>query len=257
MQADLLKRLKSYGVDQEAGTIFLLLLQKGPQTALQLARDSEISRTQVYRILETLEKQQLVSVDKMPHKSLFQAMPYQNLEGLIESKEARLRTLRNSLTDTFGMLQAVSGKKEFESKVLHYSGLEGLKQVNWNLTRAEKEYRVYEVAHLSQFLDKKFAERCREKTLKKRTKTYDLTNILKHKRTDLEPMDTSLAELRYIDPAILDIKFEMYIYNDVVTMLDYSKNDIFCIEIYHETLSKMQKQIFDVLWSQAQPIILT
>jgi hypothetical protein len=62
--------------------------------------------------------------------------------------------------------------------------------------------------------------------------------------------------MRYIDPKILDVKFEMYIYDDVVTLLDYSDRNSMALEIQHLSLSTMMRQLFDAMWRSAEDVIL-
>jgi len=58
----------------------------------------------------------------------------------------------------------------------------------------------------------------------------------------------------YISKKILDIKVEIQTYNNVVCMYDYKDSDIFIIEIYHDLLANMFRQMFDSFWTQATPM---
>jgi sugar-specific transcriptional regulator TrmB len=257
MSQELANQLNIYGLSNEQSTVYIALLCNGPKTALELARLTKISRTQIYRILDELKDSQLVDYDSSLSTSIFEAMPPSNLEAKVVAKETEALLMKSSLNETYAMLKSLAGNNpHIKSKTLHYQGIEGLKQVNWNMTKAVGEYRVFEVSHLSSFLDKKFAERCRQRTMDQKIKSYDLTNNPNIYKKDLEPVSLDLASYRYINPKILDIKFEMYVYNDVVTLVDYSSDEIFALEIYHQTLADMQKQIHRALWSLAQPIII-
>jgi hypothetical protein len=57
--------------------------------------------------------------------------------------------------------------------------------------------------------------------------------------------------VRYIPPEVLQMSFEIVIYNDVLLMYNYEK-EIFCVEIENEQLANMQRTIFDFMWPQAQ-----
>ena len=50
------------------------------------------------------------------------------------------------------------------------------------------------------------------------------------------------------------IEFETYIYNNVVALLSYDKDDIFGVEIHNDKLARQQEQLFDLLWSQAKSL---
>jgi hypothetical protein len=155
------------------------------------------------------------------------------------------------------VLQQLAGSQGPTATVHHYYGLAGLKQVNWNLTKAEKEYRVFEAAHLSQHLDKTFARRCRERYIERELTSYDLTNATNVLATELEPFNPSKIQIRHINEEILKINFELYIYNDVVTLLDYDREDPLAIEIHHPALHTMMRQLFDAMWNLAQPLSIS
>lgn len=248
------KHLQRFGLDTESTRIYLLLTQKGPQTVLNLSRETGIKRTQVYRLIEELQAKQLVSADHLTYGSLYQAMPLEQLESAIIDKSIEVQRMRSSLRDLGVLMADFAGKPTDNAKVLHYSGIEGLKQVSWNLTKANHHYKVFEVSHLSDYLDKKFAVRCRERFIERGLTSYDLTNSTSVATNGIAPFNPSRTNYASISKDILDIQFEVYIYNDVVTLLDYSGEQIFCMEIYHKLLNRLAEQLFDVAWSQAKPI---
>lgn len=250
------KYLAQLGLSADTSNVYVQLMKLGPSSALQITRVVSKPRTQVYRELETLQNHGLVSAEKMSYGTLFRALPLENIEGTLANREAETASMWRDLSSMSQLLQGIVGMKGEKAKVQHYYGLAGLKQVNWNLTKAKKEYRVFEARHLSQHLDPIFAKRCREKYIENGLTSYDLTNEKVHNKKDLEPVDLSRAKIRYIDPKILDIKFEMYIYNDVVTLLDYSGESQMALEIHHASLSAMMKQLFDSIWGRGIDVTL-
>ncbi|HSE61039.1 MAG TPA: helix-turn-helix domain-containing protein [Candidatus Saccharimonadales bacterium] len=246
--------LKKAGVEPAATRVYLKLNKEGPCSALQLAKTTGVSRTQVYRYLEALQAIGLVSAEQLSYGTLFRALPLESLEGLITDKETEAAELRGQLADMSRLLQHLAGSNGPKATVQHFYGIAGLKQANWNLTKANKEYRVFEAAHLHQHLDKTFAKRHRECVLEKQIYSYDLTNAERTTAAELEPFNPAMCELRHIDPQVLHINFEMYIYNHVVTLLDYSKENAMAMEIHHPALHAMMRQLFDAMWQLGTPI---
>lgn len=249
------KYLSKLGVEPEATRVYAKLTEVGPSSALQLAKKLSISRTQIYRHLEKLQENGLVSAESLSYGTQYRTLPLENIEGRIADREAENAALRrnlSSMSDLFKQVAAAGSGPEV--KVRHYYGLAGLKQVNWNLTKAKGEYRVFEAAHLSEHLDKAFSRRCREEFVSKGIKTRDLTNKTSIKAKHIEPYNPKNSEYRYVDPEMLNIDFEIYIYNDVVTFLDYKPEKLNAIEIQHPALSKMMKQLFDAMWATAKPL---
>jgi sugar-specific transcriptional regulator TrmB len=251
------KYLQKLGIEPEATQLYMALATEGHSSALQLAKATNISRTQVYRLLESLQSAGLVSAEQLSYGTLYRALPLENIEALLADRDAETSAIRRNLGAMAAALQALAGGSGPKATVQHYYGRAGLKQANWNLTKAEGEFRVFEAAHLSQHLDRAFARRCREQCIARGVRTYDLTNSEKALLHELEPIDRKLSQLRHIDPTVLTINFEVFIYNDVVTLIDYSEGHELAMEIHHPSLKNMMQQLFDAMWAQATPLEIT
>ncbi len=248
--------LEKLGLTPETTAVYVELVKLGPSSALQLAKKTRVTRTSVYRHLESLQAAGLASAEQLTYGTLYRSLPIENIEAMLAGREAETRDLRTDLKSMSDALQTIAGSVGPKATVQHYYGLAGLKQVNWNLTKADREFRVFEAAHLSQHLDKAFARRCRERCIERGIITYDLTNDTSVRRADMEPFDVSLSQVRHIDPAVLQINFEVFIYNDVVTLVDYSAERQMAIEIHHPTLHALMRQLFDAMWAQAKPLTI-
>ena len=246
--------LSRLGLDAGAARAYLALHSLGPSSALQLAKATKQSRTQTYRHLEALQANGLASAEQLSYGTLFRALPLENIEATLAEREAETTSLRadlKTMTETLHQLAGAAGPK---ATTQHYYGLAGLKQVNWNLTKAKEEYRVFEAAHLSQHLDAAFARRCRERFIERQLTSYDLTNATEIKAASIEPFAPSRTFYRRLEPQLLAINFEVYIYNDVVTLLDYAKEHAQALEIHHPLLHQMMRQLFEAMWRLAEPL---
>jgi sugar-specific transcriptional regulator TrmB len=248
------KYLEKLDIEPESTRVYIELVKTGHTSALQLAKTTSISRTQVYRHLEALQSHGLVSAEQLSYGTLYRALPLDNIEGLLANREAETAAIRRNLGGMVQALQALSGGSGPQATVQHYYGLAGLKQVNWNLTKAEKEFRVFEAARLNQHLDQAFARRCREQFIARGLRSRDLTNALAIKHKDVEPIDRKRSEYRHIDPDLLHITFEVYIYNDVVTLLDYQQGNQMAMEVHHPSFKAMMAQMFDAMWAVSMPL---
>jgi sugar-specific transcriptional regulator TrmB len=246
------KYLSKIGVESESVAVYLELVKHGYSSALQLTKATSISRTQIYRHLDSLQQIGLVSAEKLSYGTLYRPMPIENIEGLLANREAETAAIRRNLSGMATALQAIAGGNGPEATVQHYYGMAGLKQANWNITRAEKEYRCFEAAHLSSHLDQAFARRHRERCIEKELISYDLTNAPVVRTKEIEPFEPSRTFLRHIDPKVLTINYEIVLYDDVVTLLDFSEQ--MAVEMTHPAFSSMMRQLFDAMWAQATPI---
>jgi sugar-specific transcriptional regulator TrmB len=249
------KYLGKLGVEPEAVAVYLELVRQGYSSALQLAKATTISRTQVYRHLEALQQFGLTSAEQLSYGTLYRPLPIDNIEGLLANREAETSAIRRNLGAMTAAMQAIAGGSGPKVAIQHYHGQAGIKQATWNLTKADGEYRCFEAAHLSTHLDQAFARRYRERCIERELTSYDLTNASVVRAKEIEPYEPKRTFLRHIDPGVLTINFEMLIYNQIVTLIDYKEQ--MAVEIHHPALHSMMKQLFDAMWVQASPLEVT
>lgn len=145
--------------------------------------------------------------------------------------------------------------KDAKSKVINYSGVEGLKQVTINSLKAKGEIRIFEIENMGSFLNFGFCEEIRTEFIKRKIKVKELSNQKNQKPwTEVSKFVKYNWDCRYIDPKILEAKVELLIYNEVTAIYSYKNNQIFCVEIYNKNLAETQKQIFDFMWHYAQKL---
>lgn len=254
-QTDILTRqLIPFGLASEEAEIYLYLLAKGHQSALQISRDMKMARTRVYRILDKLEHRGLVTQKFDTLGLKFTAAPYKQLELLLAERQSEVDGMRHALPAIFSHLETLSRSQSGGSQVYYHHGVDGLKHVTWN-SLAATTLRIYEVAEsMTAFLPQEFSEKVREEFGRRKTKIYQLTN-LSH-----IPAHTQMIEevrnwtVRHVPKKELTIASEVLIYNDMTAMYHFQNKDIFCVEIRNADLARMQTQLFDFIWNHATPM---
>jgi len=255
LQAKVVSYLEQLDVSSEQALTYLYLLQHGSQTVLALSRGLKTGRTKLYPLLESLAEKQLVTVHERHYGTNYEAKSPRAVEFLVNEKQLKAEELRSGFASIYSTLSHLQMKSPTTSKVIEYRGVDGLKQMNFNLTKAKKEFRVFELSSLSKHLGKHFAEKSRSVYAENKLTSYDLTNN-PNRILDTEVDEyRKLAKVRYIDSAIFTIEFETYIYNNCVALLSYENDDIFGVEIYNDKLARQQTQLFDLLWSQSKIIM--
>jgi sugar-specific transcriptional regulator TrmB len=258
---DITLKLQAYlaqlDIEPAAANTYFSLVRVGPASALQVAKATDISRTQTYRYLEALQAKNLVGSEQLSYGTLFRALPLQNIEAIIAERETTTATLKQDLPAMLQLVQQLTGSAGPTATTQHYYGLAGIKQASWNVTKANKEFRVFEVARISQRVDPAFARRQRERYIEQQLTSYSLTNDTEAHTADLEPFTPTRTFMRHIPPDVLPIEFEMYIYNDMVTLLDYKKGHEHALEVHHPTLHQMMFQLFEAMWRLGAPLEIT
>ncbi|HUP26758.1 MAG TPA: helix-turn-helix domain-containing protein [Candidatus Limnocylindrales bacterium] len=255
VQQKVVRYLKHLGLSDEQTVAYLYLLQHGPSTVLALSRGIKTGRTKLYPLLEDLAAKQLVAIHERHYGTSYEAQPPETLDFLVAEKERKAENLRGNLPAVMHTLKALQLQAPTTSRVVEYSGVDGLKQMNFNLTKADGEFRVFELAGLDKHLGDHFANKLRQVYREKNFRTYDLTN--NPNRANEPGVDLPLAQARYISPKVFKIQFETYTYNNCVSLLSYEADDIFGVEVYNDKLAAQQKQLFDLVWSQATAVTKT
>src|SRR5438874_7580 len=97
------------GLEPDTTAVYIELTKRGHSSALQLAKTTGISRTQIYRHLETLQQHGLVSAEQLSYGTLYRALPLENIEGLLADREAETTSLRHDLAGMALALQTLAG----------------------------------------------------------------------------------------------------------------------------------------------------
>lgn len=251
LENKVVRYLKQLGLEREQALVYLFLLQNGPNTVLAISRGLKTGRTKLYPLLEELAEKQLIHVHERHYGTSYEAQPPEVLDFLVHEHERKAEALRSSLPAALNILKNISQESPTHTKTVEYRGVDGLKQMNFNLSKASSEFRVFELAGLDKHLGGHFAQKMRERYQERNIKSFDLTN--NPNRPDEPGLESPNAKFQYVNPEIFKIEFETYIYDNVVGLLNYENEDIFGVEIYSEKLARQQTQLFNLIWNQAAP----
>ncbi|MDD3647394.1 MAG: helix-turn-helix domain-containing protein [Candidatus Dojkabacteria bacterium] len=246
--------LKPFGLTNDEARVYVHLLKSKELSALNISKDLNITRTKVYAITDRLNKLGLVSLTGKRNAQRFMANSHKQLELLVKQRRSEVEMLESSLPTIFEQLASIELAKTSNSQIMNYTGIEGLKTVTWNSTRAKDTLRVFEMAQdMSAFLDFDFSEAARREFVRRGLKqSLQLTNSRRiNPWTNISEF-VDIWEARHINPGKLSLTTEILVYNDVVTMYQIEKDLPFCVEIYNPSLSLMIKNFFDYVWKDAQ-----
>lgn len=176
---NLIKSLQMYDLSSDESKMYLHLLRNGRMSVLQISKNLKIARTKIYRLIDKLASKGMIIERVEGYGRKFEAAPYEKLRDILETKESEVEMLQVSAPQLFNQLAALQMRADEELKVLHYQGVEGLKQVTWNSTKVQDPvFRIYEVGLMHDLVDKGFAEKCRKEYAKfPERKFRQLTNL--------------------------------------------------------------------------------
>lgn len=246
------------GLSSEIADIYLALHAHGKQTLSELARNSGVERTRLYRLLDELQASNLIEVETEYKKRIIAAAPIANLQILITKKEQELHELRSGLHDLQERLASHSLQSE-ATKIQAYRGPEGLKQMYWNQTRGKSEnlsilYENMQVRTNLSFFER-WARTCNERGLKFRGIISD--NFIKTQQNWYKKHSNERLkkwQSRYIPEGVFPITHSTVIYDDVTSYYNWKNGEVFGVEIYNQEIADAQRQFFEMLWSQGLPV---
>jgi sugar-specific transcriptional regulator TrmB len=254
LEKKVLLYLYNLGLTTEEAKIYIFLLQNGPQSVLAVSRGLKTGRTKLYPVLDKLTDKQLVITKERHYGQTYEAQRPEVLEFLVSEHESKAEQLRNSLAAVTNVLQRIQLQAPNTSKVVEYRGVEGLKQMNWNIGRAKGEYRTFELDRLKGHFSRHFDDKFYRRQVDHKIVSYDLTNN-PHRESEVKsPWDKKYFHMGYISPEVFKIAFEMTIYNNCVALFNYEAGDILGVEIYNDNLAAQQVQVFNLLWKQSTPL---
>lgn len=245
------------GLEPEIARLYAALHQQGAQTISELARSSGVERTHIYRLLDTLQKLNLIEIDSEYKHGLLHAAPLSNLQILIAKKEQDLQALHDDLPLLERALVQTNTRAPGTS-VQFYRGAEGVKQMLWNETKADSEvlgilHQNIQLKTKSKFFER-WTERCNEREIRFRgivsdtfqsNQTAWYNGIVKERLT--------YWEQHYVSPEIFRIDHNTVVYDDVVGHFNWQDNEIFGIEIHNPQIADSQRQMFEILWQNTVP----
>jgi len=246
------------GFPAETGALYVCLKKGGPQTISELSRNSGVERTRVYRLIPEMQENNLVTIDTEYKHGIITAAPVDSLSIHLAKREQEIADLQQELP----FIQAAIASIDVSPKptsVKFYRGKSGVKQMLWNETNASSE--IVSILHegIQLKTDSKFFERwvekCNTKQLTFRSVVSD-DFVRKQSKWYESHFNDQLQHWqgREIAESVFSISHGTVIYDEVVGYFYWDDEEIFGVEIHNATIAKTQRQFFDLLWDQAQPI---
>lgn len=246
------------GLEAEIADIYFALYLHGPQTISELARTASVERTRIYRLLDDLKTSGLIEVEIHYKRSTFKAAPITNLRILVSQKEQEVRGLQVELA----VVEAALARNTLISpvtRVQFYQGPEGVKQLYWNQTKATSEviailYENMQVNTLGAFFER-WVRRCNERGIRFRGLIGN--QFINSQRAWYSQHQNERLEhwqARHLTNEVFPITHGMMVYDDVVAYQNWKNDEVFGIEIHNQQIADSQRKLFELLWTQGQPV---
>ncbi|MDX2775907.1 helix-turn-helix domain-containing protein [Streptomyces caniscabiei] len=251
----LIKELTDINLSEDEARIYTVLLEK-PNTHLQLARTTNINRTKVYRLIETLEKRGLVARRTDDRGTFLVASDPDVLEAQLAVEERDLKRRRKVLHQVIPELRTFYREAKNPFIINTYEGTEGLRQMQWHELKTKGELLVLGNSTIEDMVvDHGWAEQMRAWAAERGYRTRELYN-----EADKKPDFTTnreylqLYEARRVSEDELPVATPMVIYNDTVAIYQFGDEKRVGVEIVNKAFAHTMKSIFEQYWKAAQVI---
>ena len=239
----LLEILRGLGLTDNEAEVYLTSLSLGPTTILKISKASEIRRTTVYSIVESLKKKGLIHVEPAGLKQLYVAESPDRLDNIVEEKKRSLE----QLLPQFKALYNLKGK---ESVIQYYEGLASIKNIYETILKPLKPGDDYLVmSDLQKFfdMDRKYFENYAAKRIKTSIKARLISTDSKQARYMQQYARNMNHEIKIL-PETYKLSIDMMIVPGRVTIFNLEE-PISAISIENQSIVDMQKNMFNLIWS--------
>lgn len=243
--------LMDFGLTDKEVTVYMALLKSGPNTIMNLARETGIKRSTTHNTVEELVKKGLVSQTNYGERRMVVAEDPKKLEFLLEQQKWDMRKLEDNLGEIVkAIYETVPQVKEnTKVEVKYYQGKEGTANIYRNAF-SSKELRSYVnlAASSKAFPENKeiFLE------MQKRNKDLIVKEIVEKSQESLELAEYYKGMSNFQYKATEKIKtlssINTLIFDGKVALINFRNDTITGIVIENDDNYETSKAIFDMLW---------
>lgn len=235
--------LHGIGLSENESQVYLTSLSLGPTTILKIAKSSQIRRTTVYSVVETLKTKGLMHIKPAGLKQLYVAEHPDRLENIINDKKRSLEKLLPEFTALYNL-------KGGESTVKYYEGLNAIKNIYETILDPLKpgdDYLV--IGDVEKFFldnDKKYFEDFLEKRIKSRVKARLLVTNSEKARY-MKQYEKNMNHEVKILPESSKLSVDTMIVPGKVTIFNMEE-PISAISLENKAMVEMHKELFEIIW---------
>ncbi len=256
----LIEQLAGFGLTNVEARVYMHLVNKPAKTILELARELDMPRTSIYDATLKLAEKGLIQKVVTFKSQKVQAYPLSILQAQIDKERQRVESLQEKLA-TLEASVALATTSPFTTEVRYFSGIKGFQQMMWNTTKAKGELVGYSQFGRVEVVGERFAVRhareMSEHGITDRVITNPEPEMLTHLGGD--PHDVNdfrrlFQTTRILTRDKLYVSGDTTIYDNIFALTYWKQGEVVGVEIENAEFAKTQKSIFELLWSQTEPL---
>ncbi len=243
------QELKKIGLSDKEAKIYLTSLSRGPETAPNLARISNIVRPTAYVIIDSLMKKGLMSSYDQDKKTYFTAEAPEHLLSLLRLQKKEIEEKEREIEKLVPELLSMANIKGEKPKVRVFEGKEGLKAVIESILKSKTKM-IYSFVPLDLMLNlfplKEHGELMASPRVQKKIKAKVLYTSKKGEVYKFKDPQ-NLRDAIFIDEKKFPFKCGIDVYDNNIAFYSY-KGTIMGVIIENEDMADTLKTLFEMIW---------
>lgn len=249
---DIAKTLSKIGLSDKEVSIYMVSLRLGSQPASIISKHTNINRTTIYDIFESLIKKGLASKVDKGIATYFQVLDPSNLINYLErNKNEYIRSIEKQKKDIEEALPAIKSLENPAStkpKVQFFEGEKGMREAYENTLKSTEPIRAYaNVEDMHKGLPNFFPEyykRRKDSGIHIKSISPDNKLSLERHKHDKE----EIREMKLVDKNKYEFSPELNIYDNKVLIASWQEKMAILIE--SQEIADLHKKMYDLLWSK-------
>lgn len=243
--SDILEVLAGVGLSENEASVYLALLELGPSSVLEIARQTNLKRPTCYLILDELVLKAYASKTNDGRRTIYAVISPKQLQNRVERHYERF-------SQTVSELEAIGSVSPQKPAIRLYEGSEGVMQTYLlSLDQPRKSeiltYGTASVANLlPDFIPDYIASR-----VKRRITVKALLPDTPENRAVLKRDKTELRETRFLPVDRFDPQLEINQFGNTIAYIAHSEKAPFATVIDSATIANVERQRFLLIWDQA------
>lgn len=241
--------LARLGLKDKEISIFLSLLELGPQPTSIIAKRAGVNRATAYIVLDALVSKGLVSRVEKAGIQTFAAIAPEDILEIIRSKKRELDVQETQFRDVIPQLRGMMSQYIIPPKVRYYEGIDGVKTVMDETLTSHECIRTYssvdawEKSPLGDYMQNYCHKRSYEAKVPLKSLTFDTPLAREH-----FTLPHQLLDVRFIPEEMTLEWSDIDIFDNKVVMVSLVPGNICGIVIESQELAMIQKSMFDMAW---------
>lgn len=243
------ENLKALGLKRNEIKVYVSLTQLGEATASQVAKKADLPRTTAISILNKLEEENFLTVNKYKGTSYYWIESPKTIGELFENKVEIAKDLNKLLTDLYRSESQFPSARVYDTK-------SSIKQfIEKMLSSVKKKSVIYTIDKPNKGNYTKIYSENAENAIMQIKRKRDITThtLIPHGSFRTIPehkMKIQNIVIREM-PEVINFEASFWVVDDMI--IHFSGNPPFVTAIRHEAIVKSMRSLYDFLWNISAP----